>query len=62
MPRKDRTEESEARLLVLWDHYLEQLPTLAALLWEDGTAEDAAAHAVEIIEASFKEAERLERP
>lgn len=46
----------------LWEHYLEQLPVVAAMLWEDGSAEDAAEHAGEIIEACYKQACELERP
>jgi hypothetical protein len=45
----------------LWRHYVEQLPMIAALLWEDGTAEQAAKHAAELIEACIAEAEELER-
>jgi hypothetical protein len=58
MPRKTRDDSN----LDLWDRYLDQLPVVAALLWEDGEATDAAAHAAELIEACFHEAEQLERP
>jgi hypothetical protein len=53
---------SEARSTdELWRHYVEQLPMIAALLWEDGTPEEAAKHAAELIEACMAEAEELER-
>jgi hypothetical protein len=52
---------SEARSTdELWRHYLEQLPMIAALLWEDGTAEEAAKQAAELVEACIEEAEHFE--
>jgi hypothetical protein len=52
---------SEARSTdELWRHYLEQLPMIAALLWEDGTAEEAAKQAAELVEACMEEAEHFE--
>jgi hypothetical protein len=43
----------------LWKHYIEQLPMIAALLWEEGTAQDAAKNAAELIEACMEEAEHF---
>jgi hypothetical protein len=59
MPRKAKVSRSD--MDQLWNRWIEQLPTIASLLWDEGEAKDAASHAVELVEACMAEVEGLER-
>jgi hypothetical protein len=61
MPSNRRREDWNSwNYSELRHHFIAQMPMIAALLWEDQTAEEAARDAADLIEACMHEAQDFE--